>query len=179
MQRVLIALTVLVAGISLTGSAQAQFKFRGRMATDFDRNKYWPAPFQHWDRQALRAPFAVMVDKGWQLENTVGAFHFDRETHQLTAAGYHKVRWIVTEAPIQRRSVFVERGPDDEATATRIDAVQRAVTQYVVEGPLPEVVATNKRPPGAPADVIDRIYRGRDASQPAPVLPTSGGNDGQ
>ncbi|MEQ8791550.1 MAG: hypothetical protein RIC55_35130 [Pirellulaceae bacterium] len=178
MQRLVIALTLVLAGISLTGKAQAQFGFWRRVVIDIERNKHWPQPFQTWDRQAQRAPWVVMVDKGWQLENTVGGFHFDRETQQLTAAGQHKVRWIVTETPLQRRTVFVQRGANNEETSIRIDAVQRAVAGYVAEGPLPEVVATNQAPPGSPADIIDRVYRGRDASQPAPVLPAASDSSG-
>jgi hypothetical protein len=174
MQRIVIALTLMLAGISLTEQAQAQFGFWRRAKTDKERNKHWPQPFQTWDRHAQRSPWVVMIDKGWRLENTVGGYHFNAETQQLTTAGLHKVRWIVTETPLQRRTLFVQRGDDDEKTATRIDAVQRAVAYFVAEGPLPEVVATDNAPPGSPADVIDRIYRGRDASQPAPVLPAGG-----
>jgi hypothetical protein len=175
-------MTVVVGLIALTSNAHAQFGFWQCKKLDYERNKYWPEPFIHWDRQAARAPWAVMIDRGWELQNTVGDFHFDAETNQLTSAGEHKLQWIIHEAPLHRRTVFVQRGLTADQTATRIDAVQQAVARNLPEGPLPEVLATNMSPPGAPADEIDRVYRGRDAAQPAPVLPaaaaTGGGGSG-
>lgn len=173
MRCVLLGLVVVTFGLALPGQAHAQFGFWKRCKLDKERNKYWPEPFVYWDRQATRAPLALQINRGWELQNTVGDFHFDRETNQLTAAGEHKVRWIITETPHHRRTVFVQRGATSDETATRIDAVQRSVARQLPEGPLPEVVATLLSPPGAPADVVDRVYRGRDASQPAPVLPAS------
>jgi hypothetical protein len=178
MRCVLLGLVIVTAGLALPGEAQAQFGIWRRKALDYERNKHWPEPFIHWDRDAARAPWIVQIDRGWELQNTVGDFHFHRETNQLTTAGEHKLEWIVHEAPVHRRTVFVQRGRTADETATRIDAVQQAVAKVLPEGPLPEVLATTLSPPGAPADIIDRVYRGRDAAQPAPVLPAAQASSG-
>ena len=178
MRRVVIGLAMVTTALTTVGSVSAGEFGLFRFWTDIERNKMWPEPFIHEDRAVQRQPWAVMIDRGWQLQNTLGDFHFDRETHQLTTAGQHKVRWIVTQAPIHRRTVFVQRAATADITATRLDAVQRSVAGTLTQGPLPEVVQSDLAPPGAPADIIDRIYRGRDASQPAPVLPTASGGSG-
>jgi hypothetical protein len=172
MRYVILGLVILTVGMCVPTKAQAQIGYK-RWKLDKERSKAWPEPFNHWDRHAALAPWIVQINRGWELQNTVGDFHFNRETNQLTTAGEHKVHWIIYEAPIHRRTVFVQRGATADETATRIDAVQRTVARLMPEGPLPEVMATIMSPPGAPADAIDQVYRGRAAAAPAPVLPSS------
>jgi hypothetical protein len=143
-------------------------------------NNMWPEQYLGRDRQAVRAPFGVMIDKGWQLQNTLGDYHFEAETQQLTRAGELHLRWIVTQAPENRRTVFVLRGHNDAATAVRIDTVQQTVAQLHPKGALPAVVQTNAVPPTSPADYQDDISQKAAKVRPAPALPaaTSGSGGG-
>ena len=77
------------------------------MARDTKRRNCWPKPFVCPDRQAVRAPFVVMVNNGWRFQNMLGDHHFASDTGELNEAGRIKVRWILTQAPQQHRSVYV------------------------------------------------------------------------
>ena len=66
-------------------------------------------PFRCADQMAVRQPLAAMVDNGWRREKTLGNEMFDAEKNTLTKAGYIKANWIVTQAPVQRRTVWVLR----------------------------------------------------------------------
>src|SRR5688572_26313840 len=78
--------------------------------TDFYRNNTWPQPFEAADRAAAREPFCIQTDNGWKMQNTIGTFLFEAETQRLNTAGELLVKWIVTQAPIHRRAVFVLKG---------------------------------------------------------------------
>ena len=81
--------------------------FWHRVHTDFHRNNAWPQPFEAADRAAAREPFCIQADNGWKMQNTVGTYLYDAETNRLNTAGELLVKWIVTQAPIHRRAVFV------------------------------------------------------------------------
>jgi hypothetical protein len=140
---------------------------------DFLRNNYWPEPFNYPDRDAVCAPFAVMVHNGWRLQNTFGAHHFRPGTSELTEAGELKLKWVMTEAPPQQRTVYVERGETADMTAGRIKAVEAAAGRLTVDGGVPMVVETSIQSRGWPADQIDATTRQWLNSVPAPRLPSS------
>jgi hypothetical protein len=81
------------------------------------------------------------------------------------------LRWIVTQAPPHRRTVFVLRGPSPEATAVRVEAVQKMVDRFAIDGTRPEVLITNVIPPGASGEFLDQVDRQLRQSIPAPRLP--------
>ena len=118
----------------------------------------------------MRAPFAVMVAKGCQRQNTLGDYHFDPNTHELNRAGQLRVRWIVSQTP-ERRTVLVYRGANAEITAARIDSVHRHMVSVVPQGDLPMVVDTGTPPLERPGDQIDHIQTRVISSMPEPVLP--------
>jgi hypothetical protein len=155
-----------------------------RSKVDWHRNNAWPEPFATADRAAQRAPFCMMVDNGWKMQNTVGTFLFDGNSQQLNTAGEHLVRWIVQQAPQHRRAVFVLKGDSPEATQTRIASVQTAVARYACEGENPPVILTMTEPPGWPASYVDQMTQQFQATIPAPRLPAavdageSGGDSG-
>lgn len=176
----------LVAVFAVLGTSQRLAQAQGRYAaagvrttahavhhigSEWMLNNMWPAPFVARDRQAVRAPFAVMIDKGWQIQNTLGDHHFDEETQQLTRAGELQLRWIVTQSPENRRTVFVLRGHNEDATSVRVDTVQQAVAQLQPRGPLPAVVQTNKIPPASPAEYADDVNQKAIKARPTPALP--------
>ncbi len=143
------------------------------MARDFKRNNCWPRPFVWADRQATRAPFVVMVNKGWQRENTLGEYHFDRDTGKLNEPGCLRVRWIVTQEIPGRRSIFVQRDIRPEMTIARVDSVQQWAAQIVPHGDLPPVLETNLAAPGRSAEEVDRIRVDWLESMPPPRLPAN------
>lgn len=142
-----------------------------RAKLDFHRMNCYPEPFVQADRRATQAPFNVMTNKGWQLQNTLGNQHFNPETQQLTRSGELKVMNILNQGAMERRVVFVLRGANDEATSVRLDSVQQTAARIVPRGDLPEVIRTSTEPRGWPADYIYEIDTKTRSSIPSPRLP--------
>lgn len=162
-------------GLGVCQAQAQQHRLAHRIKADWIYNNVWPDQFIPHDRQMVRAPFAIMIDKGWQLQNTLGDHHFDVETQQLTRAGELHLRWIITQAPENRRTVFVLRGHNEAATDVRIDTVQQTIANIQPHGALPAVVQTSVAPPSSPADYVDAVNQKATKAQPAPVLPAASG----
>ncbi len=150
------------------------------MARDFKRNNCWPRPFVWNDRQAVRAPFAIMVNKGWHRENTLGEYHFDPVTGQLNEPGRRRVYWIINHIIPERRAIYVHRAMKPEMTLARVDSVQQWTAQLMPHGDLPPVIETSLPAPGRPAEEVDRIRQDYLKSMPPPRLPMAEnfGSDG-
>lgn len=166
---------------SFLGSAGASGgDFVHNAKTDFWRNNCWPLPFQSTDRELARAPLIAMVASGWRLHNTLSDHFFLAEDQTINQAGELKLRWIITQAPPHRRTVYVLRGQNPEATAARVAEVQRVIDKIAHDGPRPDVLLTSIIPPGASGDYFDQVDRQMKQSIPAPRLPpmesTSGDN---
>lgn len=176
MKRVGLALAVGMAVWGGASFARADWteqwnSFWDRCELDYMRNTHWPQPFIYPDRDAVRAPFAAMVVKGWQRQNTLGDYHFDPNTHQLNNAGQLRVRWIATQTAPDRRTVFVYRGANPEITAIRVDSVQQQMVSVVPQGELPAIVDTATPPAERPGEFIDEVQTRVRANMPDPVLP--------
>jgi hypothetical protein len=137
---------------------------------DYRRNTCWPQPFIRPDREAVKQPIWCMIDNGWRRQNLVGDHYFTADSVALNEAGVLKIRWIMTQAPTARRTIFVERGMDPEQTAARIDAVQQAAAK-LAPGELPEVIETGLASYGWPADYIESVDQKFRATAPAPRIP--------
>jgi hypothetical protein len=145
---------------------------------DFHRVNAYPEPFNTIDRARVREPFCIQADNGWRLQNTVGTYLYDVNTQQLNPAGQLLVKWIVTQAPLHRRAVFVLRGDTPEITAARVESVQEAVARYAT-GPVCPVLLTDTEPRGWSASYIDSMTQQFNSTIPAPRLPAvSDGNTG-
>lgn len=144
---------------------------------DYYRNKSWPMPFRAADSRAVLSYFDVQRSNGWKLHNTLGAAMFNDATCELNDAGMAHVRWIVTQAPQDRRVVFVLEGDNQETSAKRVEATQIAISRYVPTGALPTIYLTDKDAPGSSGEYQTQINRAINASIPAPRLAT-GGNTG-
>lgn len=157
--------------VLLPGMSNAELFPRLRRATA--RNRCWPAPFLEPDRMAVRAPFAIMINNGWRVQNTLGDDHFDADTGLLNEAGELKVREILAASPPEHRTVFVLQARDDQETAARNRSVSELVAKLnpVSAGPL--VAGTNIRPRTASADYINTIGNRFNATTPDPRLPAS------
>ena len=177
---VVFALALVTGSIAVTSSAQANGwdEFWHRCKVDFHRNNAWPEPFVSADRAAARAPFCLMVDNGWKMQNTVGTYLYDPSTQRLNQAGEHLVKWIVQQAPRHRRVVFVLKGDTAEATTARIESVQAAVAKYACDGEMPPVIPTLTEPTGWPAQYVDQMTQQFQATMPDPRLPAAEGGEG-
>jgi hypothetical protein len=141
---------------------------------DSRANRDWPVPYVFPDRDAVQAPFDQMVANGWRRQNLIGIHHFSDDGSQLTRAGELKVRWILTQAPPQYRTVFVERSLDPADTARRIEAVRQLAARFAAPGNLPDVRETHIVSEGRPAAAVDRAHTQFHESQPVPQLRQAG-----
>ena len=146
-------------------------EFGRGVARDTKRRNCWPEPFLNPDRYAVRSPLALMVSNGWRRQNLLGDHHFVDQGGELTEVGRMKIRWILTEAPPQHRTIYVHSAGNAEVTAARIDSVQQLAAQLVPEGELPLVLETGIPVQDWPAARADMIGRKFEASTPEPRLP--------
>lgn len=161
-----VALVTLVGTVPVKADWLAEFCYS--VARDTKRRNCWPKPFVCADRYAARAPFAVMINNGWRLENTLGEYHFSQATNELTEAGRLKVEWIVFQGPEQHRAIYVDRGDSPDTTAKRVDSVQQLVARLSPQGPMPAVVETGIPAPGWPAAHAENVVRKFETAFPDP-----------
>ena len=90
---------------------------------DVKERQIWPEQYRPIDKASAVAPFPTMIENGWRRQNMLVAAHFDANSNQLTEAGQNKIRWILTSAPQQRRSIYVHVADSSEETSTRIASV--------------------------------------------------------
>jgi hypothetical protein len=114
-----------------------------------------------------------MVDNGWRRQNLLGPHHFDATKNTLTTAGELKVHWIMTQAPPERRQIFVERSLDPTVTAQRVETARQYAAQVANDGRTPQVGDTHLVSEGRPAAAVDATYIRFNESLPPPMLPAS------
>ncbi|NIO47025.1 MAG: hypothetical protein GTN77_09620 [Planctomycetales bacterium] len=124
--------------------------------TTYHRNKCWPQPFVYPDNASARAPFARMIHNGWQMQNLVASHHFGDDA-KLTEAGQRHVRWIVTEAPVRRRTVYVQQAETAHLTEARLAAARNYAQRFATDQQHVDVQPSNSTPRGWPADYVDAI----------------------
>lgn len=164
--------------------ARCRGGFLESIAQDYAQRNRWPFPYVCPDREAVRAPFAIMVHNGWRRQNLLCDEHFKEGTAELTDAGRLKIQRIMTEVPAPHRTIYVRRADSPEKTAARIQAVQELATRLAPEGTLAVVQETTVAPAGWSAERLDTINRKFHAAVPVPQLPPpqssqSGGNQTQ
>jgi hypothetical protein len=164
----LVAWTILTA--ATPAKAQWFETFCEKVKRDYHRNQCWPEPFLQADRAATIAPFGVMVANGWRRQNLISDYHFDEEKHQLSLAGETKLRFILTQMPPSRRTIFVQQGLTQEETALRMNAVNNAAVKILPPGVMPNVVESDLPNDGWPADDVDAVARRFNATRPDPRL---------
>ncbi|MBN1852126.1 MAG: hypothetical protein JW829_05350 [Pirellulales bacterium] len=140
------------------------------------QNLCWPKPYIYPDRAAVAAPFALMIDNGWRRNNLLGDHHFTPDGSKLTTAGELKIRWILTQAPENRRSIFVQKTWVEETDTMRLEAVQLAASSVLPIGAIADVQPTHLQVEGQSADLVDRINTRFRESLPPPILPAATSN---
>ncbi len=162
--------------------AQAQWfsNFMDGVHRDYHRNKAWPEPFLRADRESVNIPFGMMIANGWRKQNLISDYLFQEDSPKLTMAGEQKLRFILTQMPPTRRTVFVQRGTSPDVTANRIAVVQRTAAGIVPLGTVAEVVESDLPNDGWPADDIDAVAKRFNSTRPDPRIrsTSSGGGSG-
>jgi len=172
MLRTLLAVLAVIVTLAAANPAQAAWGgFWQRVRLDFQRVNCWPEPFIHADWADVRAFTNAMVANGWRAQNTLGTHYFDPDTQLLNQAGQLKLRWILTQAPPERRTVFVLRATTPDANAARMKTVQEHVAAIVPEEMSPPVVQTDVEPRGRSGAYIFAVDSMIRSSIPAPRLP--------
>jgi hypothetical protein len=175
MRRTIFAAAAAVVVIASTRQVSAICCDDGAMYVKqgYHANAMWPWPYVCPDRIAVREPFCIMVNNGWRRQNMLGAHHFVPETNQLNAAGQLRVQWIMTQAPADRRNIFVERSLDPNTTNQRIAAVQEYSTLVSLDGHPAPISQTHLVSEGRPATIVDFTNTKFQQSMPLPVLPAA------
>ena len=137
----------------------------------YRQNVVWPWPYVCPDRIAVREPFAIMVHNGWRRQNLLGTHHFKPGTNELTTAGELRVHWIMTQAPPERRTIFVERALEPKVTEQRLAAAREYAAHVALNGELPQVAETHLVSEGRPASIVDATNVRYQESMRPPVLP--------
>jgi hypothetical protein len=136
-------------------------------------NSIWPRQYINPARRGICQATELMTRNGWRRQNLLGKYHFDETGEKLTEAGRLKVDWILTQAPPQRRTVYIERAGEAEQTAQRIEAVQQLVTNMTPTGANADVQETHVRDEGHSAATVDAVFTGFSQNQRTPSLPSS------
>jgi len=177
MNRKVTALAMLVCLLQVTTSRAGWHEFWQRSRTDFHRMNCWPKPFEASSQSVVRNNLTAYVNRGWQLNNTLSNHMFDTATQQLTTAGMIKLRWIMTQAPLNRQMVFVLQGRTKEDTSVRLKSVKRAVAQ-LREQKSDAVHLTHRQPWGGSGEYFQSVDSSYKSSIPRPRLPKRTGTTG-
>ncbi len=161
-----------LGGIAAEASADWH-SFWHSVHVDYQRNNAWPQPFTDDSVRQAVAPFEVMKQNGWRLHNTLGSEFFREGDGALLAEGNSRVRWIATQAPADRRVIYVLRGRSAEQTAARLASVRESLAVVETSGPAPQLMITEIEPSTASGAWATRIQREWLEAQPAPRLPST------
>ncbi len=182
MSRIVSALLAALTLLLSTSPAHADWRdrleaFWARCEVDWHRNNCWPEPFVRPDRAHVTTFNASVEAAGWHRQNLLGAHHFTPDSTALSTSGQLKVRGILTQAPHQYRTVFVERSVNRDLTAARMDAVEQYASNWLPDGLVADVQESHQFVEGSPAPMVDYINVRFRETLPVPQLPTPTGNE--
>jgi hypothetical protein len=150
------------------GSGQSQVYHES-----YHENSIWPRQYMAPARRGICQSFDLMVSNGWRRNNLLGKYDFAPNGEGLSEAGRLRVEWILTNAPPQRRTIFVQRGGDAQQTAERVEAVQLLASSVNPGAAQVDIQETYMLDEGRPAATVDAVFTGFSANQPVPMLPSS------
>lgn len=167
----------LLGGVPVVWAGEGFFHSLKRDAT---RNNCWPDAFVPGDRATVRIPFVIMVSRGWMKQNLIGDHLFDESGTMLNEAGRRQVHWIVTQAPLPHRTIYVKKTLDEGVTQARVNAVLSAAQEVLPPDQKVDIRVTDIEPPGWPAEYVDQVERSFLKTMPEPRLPprATSSNDG-
>jgi len=166
----IVGFVLIALGTASQASADWCFGIYDSIASDVKRRQAWPEPFRTPDEASARAPFDIMIHNGWRRQNTLGEFHFEPGTGQLTEAGRLKAQTILVAVPQPYRRIYVHQAGTEEETRARMTSVMQWVNQHAPVNP-PEVLPTNRPDYGWPAERVEMIGRKFQSTTPSPRLP--------
>lgn len=169
------AIAIVALGYAMPISAGEIGDFLSSMARDAKRRNCWPEPFVYTDRAGVRQTLAVQESAGWERQNLLSEFHFVSGGSELTEAGRMQVQWIMSEAPVPHRQIYVHRADTPQVTAARMLAVQHFITQSPYATSI-LVLESTRTDDGWPANRIDALSRKAAAATMDPKL--MGGSSG-
>lgn len=149
-----------------------------RYRAGYDANVHWPRIYIPPARRSVCATYNAMINNGWRRQNLLGDYHFNKDTNELTNAGKLKVNWILSQAPVQRRNVFVQRAGDEAETTSRIAAVHDYAGKMSPSVGNVDVNDTHIVAEGHAASSVDNVFVGYEANRLPPVLPAGTGGGG-
>jgi hypothetical protein len=159
--------------ITTATSASADWNsFWHNLHVGFHRNNAWPDPFNEVDAMQVVTPFEVMKANGWKMHNTIGHELFRPGDGALLASGHNRVHWIATQAPTNRRTVYVLQGGSRVETEARVASVQQTLANMYFNGSAPHVMVTTVEPSTWPGAWRTKINREWLENLPIPRLPS-------
>ena len=177
------SVTMVLVSVSSASYAQqscgGEPTLKERFRAGYDANVQWPRHYIPPARRSVCATYAAMVNNGWRRQNLLGDYHFDKESNELTSAGKLKVNWILSQAPVQHRNVFVQRGAEELQTTARIASVHDYAGNMSPSVGQVDVNDTHIVAEGHSDSSVDSVFVGYEANRLPPVLPasSSGGDE--
>ena len=163
------ALVVLSSPWLLPASAGVLDDFFSSVARDTKRRNAWPEPFCYPDRESYQRPRDIMIANGWERQNQLSDFHFEANGVQLNEAGRIRVAWILREAPVNHRTVFVHATLDPQINLQRMQIVQQYMDEIAFGAPAP-IIQSHRTDDGQYASQIDAVAKRAAAALPQPTL---------
>uniref|UniRef100_A0A7C4LNY6 OmpA-like domain-containing protein n=1 Tax=Schlesneria paludicola TaxID=360056 RepID=A0A7C4LNY6_9PLAN len=130
---------------------------------------YWPYPYSCQDQAYVRGVIDQQAGNGWIAATTLLDYHFQDDTQELNSAGRRQLQWILTQAPLAYRGVYVAQGTSPQIGQLRIAKVREALDELGLDASAP-VVLRPASPYGRPAEEIDFLRRLELQSTPRPRL---------
>lgn len=165
--------TLLLVAMGASSAKADWHEFWHGLHVGYYRNNAWPDPFNELDARDVVAPFEVMKHNGWKMHNTIGHELFRDGDGALLASGSKRVYWIATQAPPNRRNVYVLRGDTERETQARVASVRETLANIDVSGRPATILITDVEPSSAPGDWATKINREWLEQLAAPRLPSS------
>ncbi len=179
MRRFAFALMAISCFFNQPSSVDADWNsFWNQFHLDYQRNSAWPQPFLKQDQITTRAMVGPMVKKGWQMQNTLSAEHFDTETGNLNPAGVAKLKMILRHSPPAYRTVYLYADYGETMSEQRQMALQNQLAQWIPGDQIPQVVRTNVKPKGVSGTYAGSISDGFQNSMPAPTIGVTSSDEG-
>jgi hypothetical protein len=144
-----------------------------QFAATYHINAMWPQQYVWPSRRGVCQAMELTIANGWRRNNLLGKYDFAPDGTNLSEAGKLRIERILTYAPPQRRTIFVQRAIDPADTAGRVDAVQSFAASRMPGIGTIDVQETYMQDDGHPAASVDAVFTGFGANQPLPVLPAS------
>ena len=142
---------------------------------------YWPYPYVEQDREFVREAAQRQVNNGWIVATTLYDYHFSPDTDDLTRAGRLQLRWILENAPLSHRMIFVQAADYADSSQARLKNVRDAAGEIVGAANVPSVMLRVTSPLSRPAEEVRKIRDAELESQPNPRItnPIESGGGGE